>query len=93
MRPVSIETFIRLVYAEDDNPPSVATIRRRCPDDLPGAFRDGRRWRIDLDTYYHTMERRLQGLPEVVPAHPRREIIPADQDEAAFLEGLAFELG
>lgn len=89
MRPVSIETFIRVVYAEDDHPPSLATIRRRCPDDLPGAFRDGRRWRIDLDTYYLTMERRLQGLPETTPAVSTPRTLAVDDDEAAFIEGLA----
>jgi hypothetical protein len=52
-----------VVYCEDNQPPSLATIRRRCPD-IPGAFRDGRRWRIDLDTYFETMERRIRGLPE-----------------------------
>ena len=63
MRPVSIQTFINVVYCEDDQPPSLATIRRRCPE-IPGAFRDGRRWRIDLDTYFETMERRIRGMPE-----------------------------
>lgn len=63
MRPVSIQTFIEVVYCEDNQPPSLATIRRRCPD-IPGAFRDGRRWRIDLDTYLETMERRIKGMPE-----------------------------
>jgi len=65
VRPVSIRTFIRVVYQDDDEPPSEATVRRRCPD-LPGAFRDGRRWRIDLDTYYETMNRRLRGFGESV---------------------------
>ena len=63
MRPVSIQTFIQVVYCDDGEPPSPATIRRRCPE-IPGAFRDGRRWRIDLDTYFETMERRIRGLPE-----------------------------
>jgi hypothetical protein len=63
VRPVSIQTFIEVVYCEDNQPPSLATIRRRCPD-IPGAFRDGRRWRIDLDTYLETMERRIKGMPE-----------------------------
>jgi len=89
MRPVSIETFIRVVYADDDNPPSVATIRRRCPVDLPGAFRDGRRWRIDLDTYYLTMQRRLQGLPEITPAVSTPHTMAADAEEAALLDDLA----
>lgn len=78
MTPVSIETFIRVVYAQDDHPPSLATIRRRCPD-LPGAFRDGRRWRIDLDRYYEVMERRIKGYPE-------------DDRELAFLQNLAASL-
>ncbi|MCS5564199.1 hypothetical protein [Marinobacter sp.] len=63
MRPVSIQTFIEVVYCDDNEPPSLATIRRRCPD-IPGAFRDGRRWRIDLDTYFETMDRRVRGMPE-----------------------------
>lgn len=63
MRPVSIQTFIEVVYCDDNEPPSLATIRRRCPE-IPGAFRDGRRWRIDLDTYFETMERRIRGMPE-----------------------------
>lgn len=63
MRPVSIQTFIEVVYCDDNEPPSLATIRRRCPE-IPGAFRDGRRWRIDLDTYFATMERRIRGMPE-----------------------------
>lgn len=63
MRPVSIQTFIEVVYCEDNQPPSLATVRRRCPE-IPGAFRDGRRWRIDLDTYFETMERRIRGMPE-----------------------------
>jgi len=91
MRPVSLETFIRVVYAEDDHPPSLATVRRRCPE-IPGAFRDGRRWRIDLDTYYLTMERCLQGLPEVTPAHSRPDILPADAEEAALLQRLGQSL-
>tara|TARA_R110001599_G_scaffold224338_2_gene423532 strand:- start:9462 stop:9737 length:276 start_codon:yes stop_codon:yes gene_type:complete len=68
MRPVSIETFIETVYADDGSPPSLATIRRRCAqtDDqgnpvIPGSFRDGKPWRIDLDTYYSEMERRIRG--------------------------------
>jgi hypothetical protein len=63
VRPVSIQTFIEVVYCDDNDPPSLATIRRRCPE-IPGAFRDGRRWRIDLDTYFETMERRIRGMPE-----------------------------
>ena len=63
MRPVSIQTFIEVIYCDDNEPPSLATIRRRCPE-IPGAFRDGRRWRIDLDTYLETMERRIKGMPE-----------------------------
>tara|TARA_R110000823_G_scaffold295155_1_gene414202 strand:+ start:148 stop:423 length:276 start_codon:yes stop_codon:yes gene_type:complete len=71
MRPVSIETFIEVVYTDDGRPPSQATIRRRCAqtDDkgqpvIPGAFRDGKPWRVDLDTYYSEMERRIRGTNE-----------------------------
>lgn len=78
MRPVSIQTFIEKVYREDEHPPSPATIRRRCPE-IPGAFRDGRRWRIDLDTYFETMERRVRGLPD-------------DRQELGFLQNLAEQL-
>lgn len=78
MRPVSIETFIRTVYQYDDNPPSVATVRRRCPE-IPGAFKDGRRWRIDLDVYFETMERRVRGLPD-------------NAQELGFLQSLANQL-
>ncbi len=78
MRPVSIQTFIEVVYCEDNQPPSLATIRRRCPE-IPGAFRDGRRWRIDLDTYFETMERRIRGLPE-------------NRQELGFLQSLADQL-
>ena len=60
MQLVSIETFISIVYGEDDHPPSVSTIRRRCPT-IPGAFRDGRRWRIDLDVYFEAMRNRIVG--------------------------------
>jgi len=78
VRPVSIQTFIEVVYCEDNQPPSLATIRRRCPE-IPGAFRDGRRWRIDLDTYFETMERRIRGLPE-------------NRQELGFLQSLADQL-
>lgn len=78
MRLVSIETFIRVVYQEDDNPPSVATVRRRCTN-IPGAFKDGRRWRIDLDVFFETMERRVRGLPE-------------SNQELGFLQSLANQL-
>jgi len=63
MRPVSLQTFIDVVYCDDNSRLRWCPIRNRCPD-IPGAFRDGRRWRIDLDTYFETMERRLKGLPE-----------------------------
>ena len=60
MRLVSIPTFIEIVYGEDDHPPSVSTIRRRCPT-IPGAFRDGKRWRIDIDIFFAVMRRRALG--------------------------------
>jgi hypothetical protein len=78
MRPVSLQTFIDVVYCDDKQPPSLVSIRNRCPD-IPGAFRDGRRWRIDLDTYFETMERRLKGLPE-------------SNQELGFLQNLAQQL-
>lgn len=78
MRPVSISTFIRVVYCDDDTPPSVATIRRRCPH-IPGSFKDGRRWRIDLDLYLEIMNRRVRGMPE-------------SSQELGFLQTLATQL-
>jgi hypothetical protein len=60
MRLVSIETFISIVYGEDDHPPSVSTLRRRCPT-IPGAFRDGKRWRIDIDIFFSVMRSRAWG--------------------------------
>jgi hypothetical protein len=78
MRPVSINTFITLVYCDDETPPSVSTIRRRCPE-IPGAFRDGRRWRIDLDYYFEAMNSRIRGWPE-------------DNQELSFLKSLAGQL-
>ncbi|OEY67432.1 hypothetical protein [Marinobacter sp. X15-166B] len=78
MRPVSLQTFIDIVYVDDKEPPSLATIRRRCPE-IPGAFKDGRRWRIDLDVYYETMNRRVRGLPEC-------------RQELGFLQNLAEQL-
>jgi hypothetical protein len=65
MRPVSIKTFIEIIYCDDDDPPSESTIRRRI-EEIPGAFRDGRRWRIDLDYYLEVMDKRIRGLPETM---------------------------
>jgi len=78
MRPVSITTFIAVVYCADETPPSIATVRRRCPE-IPGAFRDGRRWRIDLDYYFEIMNGRIRGMPE-------------DDQELSFLKTLARQL-
>jgi hypothetical protein len=78
MRPVSITTFIEIIYCDDDNPPSESTIRRRL-EELPGAFRDGRRWRIDLDYFLEVMDKRIRGLPETM-------------HDASFVQSLANQL-
>lgn len=78
MRPVSIRTFIEIVYCCDEDPPSESTIRRRIHE-IPGSFRDGRRWRIDLDLYFEVMGQRIRGLPE-------------NMYEASFLQSLANQL-
>ncbi|XOB90765.1 hypothetical protein ACMC9M_10410 [Pseudomonadota bacterium 24LQ007] len=78
---VSIPTFISIVYCMDDHPPSVSTIRRRCPT-IPGAFRDGRRWRIDLDEFFAGMRTRsVAGITE------------DDDEEMAFLMAIAKKVG
>ena len=71
MRPVSIQTFINVVYCEDDQPPSLATIRRRCPE-IPGAFRDGRRWRIDLSHVTDTLISIIFSILKPLPAESHR---------------------
>ncbi|MCK0165386.1 hypothetical protein [Marinobacter sp. S6332] len=78
MRLVSIATFIAIVYSDDETPPSVSTVRQWCPK-IPGAFRDGRRWRIDLDYYFEIMNGRIRGMPE-------------DDQELSFLKTLARQL-
>jgi hypothetical protein len=81
MRLVSIPTFIEIVYGEDDFPPSISTIRRRCPK-IPGAFRDGRRWRIDLDVFFAAMRNRaMLGITE------------EDDEELAFVMAIAKKVG
>ena len=56
MRPVSIEDFINVVFEYDSTPPAPSTIRRLCAakDEfglavIPGAFKLGKAWKIDLD--------------------------------------------
>ena len=68
MRPVSIDDFIRIIHAEDTHPPSSATVRRQCAqsDDqgrplIPGAYKSGKPWKIDLDVYIPEMQRRIHG--------------------------------
>ncbi len=68
MRPVSIEDFIKVVFEYDSTPPAPSTIRRLCAskDELglaviPGAFKLGKAWKIDLDGYFREMERRVSG--------------------------------
>lgn len=68
MRPVSIEDFISVVFEYDSSPPAPSTIRRLCAEEnefelavIPGAFKFGKTWKIDLDSYYREMERRMSG--------------------------------
>lgn len=68
MRPVSIETFINVVFEYDNAPPAQSTIRRLCGEKnefgmavIPGAFKLGKAWKIDLDGYFREMERRMSG--------------------------------
>lgn len=88
MRPVSINDFIRIVYGDDSNPPSPATIKRQCSktDDqgrplIPGAYRAGKPWKIDLDTYLPEMERRIRG-----------DVANEDPRERHFIDDLAARL-
>lgn len=67
MRSVSISDFISMIHAEDTHPPSPATIRRQCAqtDDqgrplIPGAYKAGKPWKIDLDVYIAEMQRRIR---------------------------------
>ena len=71
MRPVSIEDFINVVFEYDSAPPAPSTIRRLCAAKdasglavIPGAFKLGKAWKIDLDEYFREMERRVSG-PDV----------------------------
>lgn len=84
MRPVSIEDFIKVVFEHDSTPPAPSTIRRLCAskDELglaviPGAFKFGKAWKIDLDRYFTEMERRVSG---------------SDVEEDAFIYELAHKL-
>jgi hypothetical protein len=88
MRPVSIEDFIRIIHADDTSPPSPATIRKQCGrrDDsgaplIPGAYKIGKPWKIDLDVYLPEMRRRITG-----------EGADLDDDESAFLNEIALRL-
>lgn len=91
MRPVSINDFIRIIYSEDSNPPSQATIRRQCPQKdehgrplIPGAYKAGKPWKIDLDVYIPEMQRRLTG-------HTRDSDEGSDE-ERDIIDDLAFRL-
>lgn len=66
MRVVSIQDFIDEVFEHDSSPPAGSTVRRLCHEKdefgqavIPGAFKMGKTWKIDLDCYYRVMERRL----------------------------------
>lgn len=91
MRAVSINDFIDEVFKHDSEPPAVSTVRRLCGEQdeegqpvIPGAFRFGKAWKIDLEHYYKEMERRLAGENDTPP-------LPPSGDES-FLESLAKEL-
>ena len=68
MRPVSIADFIEIVFSDDSYPPAASTIRRLCSERdcegrpiIPGAFKFGKLWKIDLDVYYMEMAQRTNG--------------------------------
>jgi hypothetical protein len=91
MRPVSIDDFIRIIYSDDSNPPTVATIRRQCSQVdqhdrplIPGAFKCGKPWKIDLDVYIPEMQRRIGNAGNAEPS--------GQQSEDDFLNDLADRL-
>lgn len=68
MRYVSITDFIAIVHGDDSTPPSPATVRRQCSQKdaqgrprIPGAYKAGKPWKIDLDVYEAEMARRMTG--------------------------------
>lgn len=84
MRPVSIEDFINVVFEYDSSPPAPSTIRRLCAEKnelglavIPGAFKLGKAWKIDLDGYFREMERRVSGF---------------DAEDDSFIHDLAHKL-
>ena len=88
MRPVSIDDFIRIIHADDTSPPSPATIRRQCGqrDDegrplIPGAYKVGKPWKIDLDVYLPEMSRRISGDANLT-----------DDEDAEFVDKIAMRL-
>lgn len=90
MRAVSIQDFIDEVFQHDGSPPAVSTIRRHCDEKdefgrpmIPGAFKLGKIWKIDLDCYYREMDRRISGGEEGGLGNP---------EEEAFVDNLAREL-
>ena len=87
MRPVSISDFINIVFSEDSKPPSPATLRRHCAQKdengqpfIPGAFKHGKSWKVDLDIYIPEMNRRIRNEGD------------CDRQEAAFIDHLALKL-
>lgn len=95
MRPVSIPDFIAIIYTDDSHPPTPATIRRRCPQkdsqgrpEIPGAYKDGKAWKIDLDIYLPEMERRIRGV-ENDEDDPARDLTP---EEMRLLDGIELSL-
>lgn len=92
MRPVSISGFIEIIHAGDPNPPAESTIRRLCAqkDDqgrpmIPGAYKLGSPWKIDLDVYIPEMTRRARGLSAT-------EETLVDEEEDALIDQLAAKL-
>jgi hypothetical protein len=89
MRAVSIQDFIDEVFQYDSSPPAVFTIRRHCDEKyefgrpmIPGAFKLGKIWKIDLDCYYREMDRSISGCEGGL----------GNPEEEAFVDNLAREL-
>lgn len=92
MRPVSITDFIKIIHGHDSCPPSPVTVRAQCrrTDEegrplIPGAYKAGKPWKIDLDVYIPEMNRRIRGLSPSEQDH-------IDSHEEEFLDDLATQL-
>lgn len=72
MRLVSVESFIKIIFESDEKPPAPSTIRRHCSQfntdgshKIPGAYKIGKAWKIDMDTYVPEIERRMVARTDV----------------------------